>query len=73
MSIFSKIFSRNNAEYYLALDIGTEVAKALVFQINVEEKIGLVVGVGKERQKKGKGRRKHFHEMHLEDVCLGAK
>ena len=43
MSIFSKIFSKTNAEYYLALDIGTEVAKALVFQIDSEAKTGIVV------------------------------
>jgi len=53
MSIFSKIFSGNSSEYYLALDIGTEVAKALVFQIDSKEKIGYVVGVGKEKQKRG--------------------
>ncbi len=41
------------SEYYLALDIGTEVAKALVFKIDAKEKIGTVIGVGKERQKKG--------------------
>jgi len=53
MGILSKIFSSKEEEYYLALDIGTEVAKALVFQINSEEKVGYVIGVGKERQKKG--------------------
>ncbi len=53
MSIFSKIFSKSSAEYYLALDVGTEFAKALVFQIDSDEKIGYVIGVGKERQKKG--------------------
>jgi cell division protein FtsA len=53
MGIFSKIFSKKEGEYYLALDIGTEVAKALVFQIDPEEKVGYVIGVGKERQKKG--------------------
>lgn len=53
MSIFSKLLSRSNSEYYLALDIGTEVAKALVFQIDDEKKGGIVVGVGKERQKRG--------------------
>lgn len=53
MSLFSKIFSSSKPEYYLALDIGTEVAKALVFQIDADEKNGIVVGVGKEKQKKG--------------------
>lgn len=53
MSIFSKIFSSAKTESYLALDIGTEVAKALVFQINDQDKNGVVIGVGKERQKRG--------------------
>lgn len=53
MSIFSKLFSSSKAEYYLALDIGTEVAKALVFQIDAEGRNGTVIGVGKERQKRG--------------------
>ncbi|EKE19714.1 MAG: Actin-like ATPase involved in cell division-like protein [uncultured bacterium] len=53
MSIFSKLFSSDNAEYYLALDIGTEVAKTLVFEVDKEKKGGIVIGVGKEHQKKG--------------------
>ncbi|EKD59039.1 MAG: cell division protein (septum formation) [uncultured bacterium] len=53
MSIFSKLFVKSGAEYYLALDIGTEVAKALVFQIDGDGKSGIVVGVGKESQKRG--------------------
>lgn len=53
MGIFSKIFSSGGDEHYLALDIGTEVAKALVFRIDGEAKTGVVIGVGKERQKKG--------------------
>ncbi len=53
MSIFSKIFSNSKTEYYLALDIGTEVAKAIVFYIDPQQKVGIVVGTGKERQKRG--------------------
>ena len=53
MSLFSKIFSRADSECYLALDIGTEMAKALVFQINAKEKKGIIIGVGREKQKKG--------------------
>lgn len=53
MNIFSKIFSKSKGEYYLALDIGTEVVKALVFQVDSEKKIGKIIGVGKEGQKKG--------------------
>jgi cell division protein FtsA len=53
MSIFSKLFSRTDEEYYLALDIGTEVAKALIFHIDKHENLGVVVGTGRERQKRG--------------------
>lgn len=53
MSIFSKIFNFDKDECYLALDIGTEVAKALVFKVDVKEKIAIVIGVGKEKQKRG--------------------
>jgi cell division protein FtsA len=53
MSIFSYLFSGGSREHFLALDIGTEVTKALVFQINQQEKTANVVGVGKQRQKKG--------------------
>lgn len=37
----------------MALDIGTELAKALVFEIHPEEGKGVVKGVGKISQKKG--------------------
>ncbi len=53
MSIFSNLFSKNSSEYFLALDIGTEVTKALIFQINKQEKTANVVGVGKQRQRRG--------------------
>ncbi|MEI8343562.1 MAG: cell division FtsA domain-containing protein [Candidatus Moraniibacteriota bacterium] len=53
MSIFSNIFSKSNKEYFLALDIGTEVAKALVFKIDKQEKTANIVGVGKQKQKRG--------------------
>jgi len=53
MSIFSNLFSKGNKEYFLALDIGTEVAKALVFKINKQEKNASIVGVGKQQQKRG--------------------
>lgn len=37
----------------MALDIGTEVAKALIFQTDPESGTGVVIGVGKVRQKIG--------------------
>lgn len=40
-------------EFYLALDIGTEVVKALVCRFDHEEKRAEVVGVGRIRQKPG--------------------
>ena len=53
MGILSNLFSKGGKEYFLALDIGTEVTKALIFQIKQPEKTANVVGVGKQRQKKG--------------------
>ena len=55
MSVFDYIFGpkKPDANFALSLDIGTEVVKALIFQIDGEDGKGLVVGVGKERQKSG--------------------
>lgn len=55
MNVFDYIFGpkKPGANFALSLDIGTEVVKALIFQIDGEEGKGLVVGVGKERQKSG--------------------
>ena len=46
-------FGRSSSEKYLALDIGTEVVKALVFEISPKEKKGIILGVGKEFQMPG--------------------
>ena len=54
MNIFSKIFKGgSHLDCALALDIGTEVVKALVFKIDSKKERGLVVGVGKIQQKLG--------------------
>ena len=54
MALFSKIFrKRSGNEHALALDIGTEVIKALVFKIDHEIDKGIVTGVGRIRQKLG--------------------
>ncbi len=52
MSIFDSLFShkKNKKNYALALDIGTELAKALIFEINNKEKQGNVIGIGRARQ-----------------------
>lgn len=42
-----------DSEKYLALDIGTEVVKALVFQPISQEGRGVVLGVGREQQSPG--------------------
>jgi cell division protein FtsA len=52
MGIFSKIlgFGRSSSEYFLSLDIGTEIVKALVFKIDENAGVGIVKGVGRVRQ-----------------------
>lgn len=57
MNLFNRINFLNGSnapgEYLLALDIGTEFVKALVFKADLEKEEGEVVGVGKVRQKAG--------------------
>lgn len=54
MGILSKIFKGEDSQnYVLALDIGTEYIKALVFEIDIEKEKGYVIGVGREKQKLG--------------------
>lgn len=43
----------NSPQVILALDIGTEVVKALIFRVEEQENRGIVIGVGKVRQKTG--------------------
>ncbi|MFO7807198.1 MAG: cell division FtsA domain-containing protein [Candidatus Moraniibacteriota bacterium] len=50
-SIFNK--SKKDAGFILALDIGTEFVKSLVFKVDEENQKGIVVGVGKAKQKIG--------------------
>ncbi|MBW2429378.1 MAG: hypothetical protein JRF56_10490 [Deltaproteobacteria bacterium] len=54
-SFITKIFSRKktNSEHALALDIGTEMVKALIFKIDATENKGIVLGVGKSKQRLG--------------------
>lgn len=52
MGLFSKVLHRNSGDRYVALDIGTEIAKALVFRIESGGR-GVVEGVGWVRQKLG--------------------
>ncbi len=50
-SRFSRSSSREHAgQFYLSLDIGTEVVKALIFQIDPEAKQGIVVGSARVMQ-----------------------
>jgi len=54
MGLFNKFKNlQKDKEYYLALDIGTEMVKSLVFKLDKNEKKGVIVGVGRERQKRG--------------------
>jgi cell division protein FtsA len=53
MQLFKKVFSRKSSgsDYVISLDIGTEFVKVLVFKLDEESQKGIVVGLGKKRQK----------------------
>lgn len=51
MSFLNKIFKGKSKDSILALDIGTEVVKALIFQVIPEEEKGIVIGIGYQPQK----------------------
>lgn len=54
MGLFDKLLSREKfGNYALALDIGTEVVKALIFEIDLEKGKGNIAGVGRQKQKLG--------------------
>lgn len=54
MGLFSNLFRGSSyQDRYLALDIGTDVVKALIFRIDKKAKKGFVIGVGKQKQKPG--------------------
>ncbi|MBP9728310.1 MAG: pilus assembly protein PilM [Candidatus Moranbacteria bacterium] len=53
MGLFSGLSLKRETNVVLALDIGTEVVKALVFRIEKNEKRGVVIGVGRAPQKIG--------------------
>lgn len=53
MGLFSRLPWKNQEELFLALDIGTEVVKALIFRVDHEARRGTVIGVGRARQKAG--------------------
>ncbi|MDD3887187.1 MAG: cell division FtsA domain-containing protein [Patescibacteria group bacterium] len=53
MGLFDKFFpqEKQNGNYALALDIGTDLVKALIFEIKPDEQRGYVIGVGRQKQK----------------------
>lgn len=55
MSLLDFIFKSKSpgSNFALSLDIGTEVVKALIFQIEGNEGKGIVVGVGRQQQNPG--------------------
>ena len=53
MGLFSKLPWNRDADLILALDIGTEVVKALIFRVDQDRKQGVVIGVGRVPQKTG--------------------
>ena len=53
MGLFSRLSWKQDSDLILALDIGTEVVKALIFRVEAGEKRGVVLGVGHIPQKMG--------------------
>lgn len=54
MGILDNFFSgKDEGSFVLALDIGTEYVKAIIFEVKPEEKKGYVVGYGMKKQKLG--------------------
>lgn len=53
MGLFSRFSWGKGNDLLLALDIGTEVVKALVFRVNTEDRTGEVIGVGRAPQRIG--------------------
>ena len=53
MGVFSSLFKDTSSHYHLALDIGTEVVKALVFAVDEESGQAVVLGVGRVAQRAG--------------------
>lgn len=53
MALFFGKDKKFNKDFFLALDIGTEFVKSLVYKIDEESQKGVVFGVGKARQKIG--------------------
>jgi len=53
MSLFFGKEKKNSKDFFLALDIGTEFVKSLVYKIEGDPPKGVVYGVGKARQKPG--------------------
>lgn len=66
MGIFRKIFGFGGigSDCVLSLDIGSEVVKALVFKIDNDSGKGVVIGVGRERQKIG-----HMNSGAVSDIA----
>jgi cell division protein FtsA len=53
MGLFSSLPWKHKEELFLALDIGTEVVKALIFRVDPTARRGVVIGVGRVKQKIG--------------------
>ena len=53
MSVFSKIVKgdRSKDDYFISLDIGSEIVKALVLRVNKEQEKVFIIGVGQVGQK----------------------
>ena len=54
MNVFSKVFRKNkfSDNYFISLDIGSEIVKALVLRADKKKEKVFIIGVGQERQKR---------------------
>ncbi len=53
MGLFSRFSWKQEANLFLALDIGTEIVKALIFRVDNDQNHAVVIGVGRTFQKSG--------------------
>ncbi|MCK5413544.1 MAG: hypothetical protein KAI57_04190 [Candidatus Pacebacteria bacterium] len=51
MSISSKLFGNKLNDYFISLDIGSEIVKALIVQLDKENERAFIIGVGERCQK----------------------
>src|SRR5680860_245014 len=73
MDISSKIFRKKTDDYFISLDIGSEIVKALVVEIDKTNEKAFILGAGERRQKDDNtliASKDNFRN--IISVCIGA-